>query len=729
MYRFLTTGSGEKAVRANLCNDEHPLLCDIEISVRNDSGQRVYLELAAGDSPLEISFNGSEQAPVFDHKKPVVYTGFLKLVSRNEGCLLICEAEISQTPFNRNRSFFPDGGIEISWTNPEGCRRRIEFYRHKDWWVRPDFTTGASKLKERGLTFIMEQQDMYLAASALSIGNFISEFGSVPDKEGAVMLSPGMGGLSRCSQPVLAFGGGNSPTEALARLYTEIPEGFPLREERNLPRVDDIVSHLGWCTWDAFYQEVNEADILRKMDEFKQAEIPVRWIIIDDGWMQTKENRLTAFEADPEKFPSGLRGLIQRLKSEYEIRQVGVWHTLAGYWGGIDPNSPIADSLGSSLLKTGNGTLLPDPDRGEDFWDRWYGYLKTQGVDFVKVDGQSAISNHARYLVPAGDAAAKSHRNLERSAGKHFSHAVLNCMGLAGENFWNRRETLLCRTSDDFVPEQIGTFPEHALQNLYNSLYHGFVYLGDFDMFWSSHPDALRHAVLRAISGGPVYISDPAGNTDRMQLLPLCDSAGRIPRLKGPAVPSEDSILRDPLEEPILLKAVNSCRGIHYIAAFHVSRHEEGSSGSISTLLVPDTPNSSVTAVYDVLNHCILHIEHAGDSRITLPPEGVGLFALIEEEPDGFITPIGLLEKYIPNGYIEVWKNETSYFSGRLPEAGTFGFLLAEGYSIEDVAVMCNGELVDLNQQVTTLAGSSRAFALNCMQGSRLEICRKEQHR
>ena len=73
-----------------------------------------------------------------------------------------------------------------------------------------------------------------------------------------------------------------------------------------------------------------------------------------------------------------------------------------------------------------------------------------------------------------------------------------------------------------------GGLAEHLLQNAYNALYHNEFYCCDWDMFWTKHEDCVKHSLLRAVSGGPVYFSDKIGETDPEVLKPLAYLDGRI---------------------------------------------------------------------------------------------------------------------------------------------------------------------------------------------------------
>ena len=64
--------------------------------------------------------------------------------------------------------------------------------------------------------------------------------------------------------------------------------------------------YLGWCSRDAFYTDVNEEGIRNKSRELTEKNIPVRWMIVDDGWFRAKDRCLYDFAPDSTKFPQGL---------------------------------------------------------------------------------------------------------------------------------------------------------------------------------------------------------------------------------------------------------------------------------------------------------------------------------------------------------------------------------------------------------------------------------------
>lgn len=94
----------------------------------------------------------------------------------------------------------------------------------------------------------------------------------------------------------------------------------------------------------------------------------------------------------------------------------------------------------------------------------------------------------------------------------------------------------------------------------YNSLWMGQMIQPDWDMFQSDHVCAEYHAASRAISGGPVYLSDHLGegshNFELIKKLAFFD--GTVPRCIHYALPTRDSLFKNPLfDKESILKIFN----------------------------------------------------------------------------------------------------------------------------------------------------------------------------
>jgi len=79
------------------------------------------------------------------------------------------------------------------------------------------------------------------------------------------------------------------------------------------------------------YKDVNEQKIIQGLEEFKNLNIPIEYLLIDDGWQKySNDDKLERFEPDEKKFPKGVDDVVKRAKKDYNIKHVGLWHTLQG---------------------------------------------------------------------------------------------------------------------------------------------------------------------------------------------------------------------------------------------------------------------------------------------------------------------------------------------------------------------------------------------------------------
>jgi raffinose synthase len=91
----------------------------------------------------------------------------------------------------------------------------------------------------------------------------------------------------------------------------------------------------------------------------------------------------------------------------------------------------------------------------------------------------------------------------------------------------------------------------------------------DWDMFQSGHEFGAYHAAGRAVSGGPVYVSDKPGSHDFALLNKLVCHDGRVLRCDGPGRPTYDTLCHDPTRENVLLKIRNTCGKAGVVGAFN----------------------------------------------------------------------------------------------------------------------------------------------------------------
>ena len=502
----------------------------------------------SGKTELEVRTDGQK----FEGRSENAYACFN--LEESEGCTLArLTVSLKNEAFRENDNLDAKEPVILCMETEEVPKRMTALYLHRDWWTRPAFVQRWEELPERTQCVYLEYEDGYGCLMLLAGERFKANAKGMENGKLCLNMTAYKGGQSGFSEPVFVWAKKNTVYEAVHTCAEAAAKetGALLKEEKTYPKMFD---YLGWCSWDAFYTDISEEKVLAKGNELKEKQVPVHWMLLDDGWQSVREQRMYDLMPEKEKFPDGFADMVRRLKEDSSIEHVGVWHALGGYWGGIEPGSEAHREQKEHLYETSAGKLLPYPEaeRGYGFYRDWYGKLRQEGIDFVKVDGQSAVKNYYENDIAVCQAARETHKALEGAVGCCMGGQIINCMGMAMENILGRQGAALSRNSDDFVPDEPEKFGEHLIQNAYNAVYHNEFYFCDWDMFWTYHPDAKKHALLRAVSGGPVYFSDRIGETDAEALKPLVYSNGQILRMQRTAMPAQDSLFENPLQKGLI---------------------------------------------------------------------------------------------------------------------------------------------------------------------------------
>ncbi len=493
----------------------------------------------------------------------------------------------------------------------------------KQWFQTPSFSRDLTALPSQTQDIHIRSGKEHIHWLPLVGDDFRTEF-----KDDYLSASVGCGGVTEISAYLFTLAIGTDPFEVIRQNFRAARAtgaiSVPLREERVLP---EMFQKFGWCTWDAFYQEPTSQKLFQKLDELKALGIKLGYVLIDDGWSQVKDNSLWAFEEDFEKFPEGLAACIKRIKTEYDIPYVGVWQAFDGYWKGVHPNGPVAREMGDTLEACPNGLLIPAPDadRNFAFWDRWHTYLAKAGVDFVKVDNQTTYSYYIDEVCKNVAGVRAAHEGLERSVFKHFDGRLINCMGMGIYDQLTRPRSALNRNSNDFLPNLENGFAIHLRTNVYNVPVHSQIMYCDYDMWWSRHESAKASAVLRAISGGPIYISDPIEGTETTYLAPLYEADGSFPKLDSYGMPTYDCFYTDCEAAGVPQKVFNRAGDCFAVAAFGIS--DEGAKGELTLDDIPGIDACDYLAVeFFSGERCVL--THNGHIELTLAKHDVALYNL-----------------------------------------------------------------------------------------------------
>lgn len=294
---------------------------------------------------------------------------------------------------------------------------------------------------------------------------------------------------------------------------------------------------LGFCTWNGLGQNLTEEKILSALRSLADNNITISALLIDDNWQTVgpipghdySDSFFRGFSdihCNQSVAPEGLSALITKIKAAHPgITDIGVWHALMGYWGGISPSGQIAKDYKTVEVPAylmGNipatMTSVAGPALSQ-FYDDFYSYIAGSGVTFIKTDVQHMLSTFRTRssrlaLINAYQAAWTTAHN------KHFQSKAISCMSQTPQNLYaslmqTHTPRVVLRNSDDFYPEVAASHPWHIWANAHNALFTRHLNVcPDWDMFQTSHSYSSYHAAARCISGGPILITDVPGEHD-----------------------------------------------------------------------------------------------------------------------------------------------------------------------------------------------------------------------
>ena len=573
-------------------------------------------------------------------------------------------------------------------------------YLFSDWWTRPAFAERFEDIPPRTQVLLLKEKDRCACLVPMVGRQWKAVLNGGDETSLHLELYCGVGGCLQVDEPLYILSEGATVTEAVhnAFVWLSREKGIPLRPERRMP---EEFRYLGWCSWNAFYTDVNETGLRQKAAELTAKRVPVRWMLIDDGWMSTEGTRLTGFAPDAEKFPQGFLAMAEDIRKSSSVQTFGVWHAFGGYWNGIQMDSELAQKEASHLISCVNGSLVPSPEHGMEFYYHWYQLLRKEGITFVKVDGQSMAARYFENTLPLSRAVRGMNEALE-SGSVLMDNSIINCMGMAMENILARPASCISRNSDDFFPDREGSFSEHLLENAYNAIYHDELYCCDWDMFWTSHPDSKKHALLRAISGGPVYFSDRIGETDPEVLRPLVYPDGRILMMSRSARPTEDCIFEDPLKNGVLKLHNAALWGSGMaggIAVYNLTK--ETQTFSFAPEDIPELESAERYWVYDWMGKSAATLDKDQRFEGILEGQGFGWYVILPVKDT--LSCLGLSEKYAGLTAVENVLETSGCTTVILRASGTVSWLSERSCRL----VEWNGEdvtrLVEKNGAVFTL--------------------------
>jgi|GEM_PF-1063816 len=551
--------------------------------------------------------------------------------------------------------------------------RWVAISRFNIYWMKPSFGTKLSDVPKETQLLIIEtsKQGEQIAVVPLSYDEYTFTLQG-GDTENEICFTQSRYIPVNCTEnttitPAVFIDGGFDIITYLNKLgnliCSKTNDSFRPRIEKTTP---EFVKKLGWCTWDAYYKEVDQKKILTGVALMEKKEIRPGYIIIDDGWLDVDSDYLNSFSPNTDKFDKDFKPLITFLHNEGI--DIGVWHALNGYWGGLKPDGKLADNY--SLIKTKN-LIRPwegDKDKAiplqfifpndiSRFYLDWYRHLKSLGVFMVKVDGQSAIEMYAEGICNRTMAMRRYQEAMQAAAGLFFNNNVIHCMSHGNDVMANMLTTNVIRNSDDYFPGKPADVQQsHVFANAMNAVFTSMFAIPDWDMFKSGMPEGDFHAAARAISGGPVYICDKPEEINAKIVKRLIADDGEILSPDDVALPLSDRIFIDCMHEEKLLVIKNKTKYGVVFGIFNVN--------------VNDVPISEIINISDYLpvdmRDEIIYMKYGKNSVDRLPESGEMVFSLKPmayeliyfTAPDNGVAPMGLKGKYIGSAAILNYERE-----------------------------------------------------------------------
>lgn len=580
-------------------------------------------------------------------------------MGRNSLCIAFDVSTGNFGGWDINRQFAAYDSITLKLYDKNGINKimggKFDLGVKSDCWTCAFHANGFNELPERVASMLMKSDDTYYHIMPLCQGDFKGELKNSDDGALRITFSPYRSGYMRINGCAAIISWGSDPYKTVRNNIANGYEALGLKNAMTEnKRCSEIFDYLGWCSWDGFRTNVSSEGLYGKMREFNEKGVPVKWVLIDDGWYCEDDDRrkIRDYKEVSEKFPEELKEFVKTSKEKYGIKYVGMWECYGGGWNGVDPSGTIMSKHADTIDIFPDGVVYPKTDEAGGFvyWNRRHDYLSRCGVDFLKIDVENEMEScmHGRKAV--GETARESIKAMEASVGLYFDGACINCTGMGQEALWNRNVGMVNRNSEDFIWNDVKTMNGFVNSNIFNSLYHSYFSVLDWDMMMSDSPSTRMNTVLHAMSGGLMYLSDRVGETNPEAVLPFCMSDGKLLKCDCAAMPAEENFFVDSLTEKYALKAWNICGQSGILGLFNVFTGEEEIECEFKISDIHNI-NGDKFILYDWFGKKTIVSNRDMVHKISIKPYEAFLFIAVPIENN--IAILGDKEKYISPAVIE----------------------------------------------------------------------------
>ncbi|MGJ8634354.1 MAG: Sip1-related alpha-galactosidase [Luteolibacter sp.] len=371
--------------------------------------------------------------------------------------------------------------------------------------------------------------------------------------------------------PLLIWAYGDSPYSATRAVWEQVFEsGYVAARPRSGKSYPvEPYGYLGWCSWEFYKTNISEKILTDAVHTIEDCGAPLRWLMVDNGYLNHNGNMIVDFTPDVEKFPNGWEA-VTSLKNPEKIKWMGVWRNMLGFMQGISPQHKMSD-ISDQLIKKGKRMLPKDSAIGATaFYDKMVLDSKNAGFDFTKVDFQSRLPEFYKGTANAISATRYNNEALEE-ATKKYDVPLLNCIAQSNVNSLQTKYSALTRSSPDYNQSDKNKNKCNTYQSFANHLWMSQTVWGDLDMFHTHDKrDVKPMAIARAISGGPVYISDEPSKINPEVLIPFAYADGKLLRTAAPATLLPESFFIHPFRDDNIFRVVAPMEdGVAAIALFN----------------------------------------------------------------------------------------------------------------------------------------------------------------
>ncbi|KAF8747188.1 Raffinose synthase or seed imbibition protein Sip1, partial [Rhizoctonia solani] len=509
-----------------------------------------------------------------------------------------------------------------------------------------------------------------------------------------------------------------------ARLLLNVPG--PLV---NTPTLNSYIfeSKLTYCTWNSLQPPTptTGASALKALEHFHSIGIRPAAFLIDDAWQDVKSFRLQSFDSKRlflDKIGS-LGELVKTAKDKYGVAHVGVWHTIQGYWQGVEPSKFASqyslvkvtkDGYPGPAEEEGFEYYIPHPDSVQNFFNDYYATLRTAGITFTKCDNMASMDHIVSAIEvtysKSGEEIFGSSVDivmLRKAYVQAVTSAALEAFGAANVICIN---ALLLNELD--VQPDLDMFQTHPYISS-----DGGVHNTNTGISQGSF-----HASFRVFGTGPVTITDAPGKSNPEILTKMVGDTAPGP---SPSIVVQAStaftVLNDVFDPRIMCAGVGRGLKVYVDKTVGIWNVQSGEGRLVEFITASDiaqalgVPSNSVSAVVLYIQssnpaneRVVLHdtsntLHPAAPIRIELDPLGWATVGVVEISSLGNQSKVacpGLVDKYLASqGITETrvsGKGSDWSYTVVSKCSGTLGLWTTPEVSVKSVEVNFVGENGDL---------------------------------